>query len=151
MVYKFSFLTAFLALFLLITNAQTLSAQTSLVSLKGVIMDSKNPLEGVYVAAIHKSSGTQYGVLTDKEGHFALNNVLPTGYYKICISYLGYQSIEQNEVALPEHGLDNYDVTLKEVSNILEVVHVKFDRKERKDAEIVQDPNNSLSNFAKRE
>lgn len=137
MVSKISFSARFFTFLLIFCGTNALLAQSSTASLNGVIKDKKEALQGVSVVAIHKATGKQYGVLTDLDGRFTLNNMVSSGVYKISISYLGYQSEEQSEVVLVANEPTVLDVTLKEATNILEISNVPFNRKEK---EIAQEP-----------
>ena len=119
----------FAFLFILFCS-NALSAQSPITSLKGTVKDAKDVLQGATVVAIDKKTGKQQGVLTDIEGHFILNNLASTGIYKICVSYLGYQTVEQSDVNLGTSMPSVFDVTLKEATNILEVTNVVSQRKE---------------------
>lgn len=137
MVSKFSISTRFFTFLLVFCGTNALLAQSSTASLNGVIKDKKEVLQGVSVVAIHKATGKQYGVLTDLDGRFTLNNMVSNGTYKISVSYLGYQSEEQSDIVLAANEPTVLDVTLKEVTNILEISNLPFNRKEK---EVAQDP-----------
>lgn len=137
MVSKISISARFFTFLLVFCGTNALLAQSSTASLNGIIKDKKEALQGVSVVAIHKATGKQYGILTDLDGRFALNNMMPNETYKISISYLGYQSEEQSEIVLAANEPTILDVTLKEVTNILEISNVPFNRKEK---EVAQEP-----------
>ena len=127
---------------LLCSNA--LFAQSPTTSLKGTVKDAKDVLQGATVVAIDKKTGKQQGVLTDIEGHFTINNLSSAGIYKICVSYLGYQTVEQSDVNLGTSTSSVFDVTLKEATNILEVANVVPQRKET-----AQEPLQAITGFDK--
>lgn len=135
MVSKLSFPARFFTFLLVLFAANALLAQSPTASLKGSIKDNKEALQGVSVVAIHKATGKQYGILTDLDGRFTLNNMMPNETYKISISYLGYQSEEQSEIVLAANEPTILDVTLKEATNILEISNVPFNRKEKEVAQ----------------
>ena len=120
---------SFAFLFILFCS-NALSAQSPTTSLKGTVKDAKDVLQGATVVAIDKKTGKQQGVLTDIEGHFTISNLSSAGIYKICVSYLGYQTMEQSDVNLGTSTPSVFDVTLKEATNILEVANVVPQRKE---------------------
>lgn len=76
------------ALFLTMTYSFAFSQNT----LTGNIIDADNqqPLEQVSIYFPQLEKGT----VTDSKGHYEINN-LPSGAYKIVISYLGYQTISK--------------------------------------------------------
>ena len=115
---------------LLFIGTNVLLAQSPTTCLTGTIKDAKEGLQGASVLAIHKTTGKQYGVLTDIEGHFTINKIASNGAYKICVSYLGFQSVEQSDVYISAGAPLVYDVTLKEATNILEVANIVCPKKE---------------------
>lgn len=131
MVSKISFSVRFFTFLLVSFTTSSVFAQAPTASIKGSIKDNKEVLQGVSVVAIHKATGKQYGVLTDLDGRFTLNNMVSEGAYKISISYLGYQSEEQSNIVLASNEPTVLDVTLKEVTNILEISNIPFNRKEK--------------------
>ena len=133
----------FAFLFILFCS-NALSAQSPTTSLIGTIKDAKDVLQGATVVAIDKKTGKQHGVLTDIEGHFILNNLASAGIYKICVSYLGYQTVEQSDVNLSTSTPSVFDVTLKEATNILEVANVVSQKKET-----AQEPTQAITGFDK--
>lgn len=89
------------------------NAQVTTSSLKGQIVDEKNEgLAGASVVALHTPSGTQYGVLTDVQGRFALNNLRVGGPYQITISFVGYNPQVYNDITLSLGNVTDINVTL---------------------------------------
>ncbi|HYW34729.1 MAG TPA: carboxypeptidase regulatory-like domain-containing protein, partial [Balneolaceae bacterium] len=61
--------------------------------IQGVVRDAQGrPLAGANVVAIHKPSGTRYGTVTRKNGHFTLNNVRTGGPYTVQVTFVGYNA-----------------------------------------------------------
>lgn len=84
-------------------------------TLSGTISDSKNneTLIGVNISVPELKTG----VTTNEYGFYSIS--LPTGTYKIQISYLGFQTIEEtinlNQNTKRNYNLNNNETTLKEV------------------------------------
>ncbi len=68
-------------------------AQVTTSSISGSVRDAKGEaLIGATLKAVHKPTGTVYGVSTNVEGRFAVPNMRAGGPYTIEVSYIGYQS-----------------------------------------------------------
>ena len=81
----------FLFTFLLVFYVFLMSGQSSNSKLFGTIKDasSSDPLIGAFVII----EGTSFGVATDIDGKFSINNI-PTGDYILKVSYIGYDNKE---------------------------------------------------------
>lgn len=91
------------------------SAQVTTSALEGFVSDeSGNALVGATVIALHEPSGTQYGVATNNEGHFNMQGMRPGAPYKVTISYIGYATIEINDLTLRLGQSETLDISLKE-------------------------------------
>tara|TARA_R110000868_G_scaffold143691_1_gene362133 strand:- start:4052 stop:6271 length:2220 start_codon:yes stop_codon:yes gene_type:complete len=106
-------------LFISLLLAMLYSTTYSQNSLSGTITDatSKQPLEQVSIYFPQLEKGT----ITDDSGKYAIHN-LPTGNYKIVISYLGYQTISKSIDLNSEQTTFNF--VLKETAIEMEEVIV---------------------------
>lgn len=106
-----------------------LSAQVTTSSMAGVVKDSKGEtLIGATVQAVHTPSGTSYGVVTNENGRFVINNMRIGGPYKVTVSYVGYKTFE---LALPSLKLgetSKLDLQLAEDAMALDAVEVVYQR-----------------------
>ncbi len=116
---KFSF-TLLLAGFLF-TNVL---GQLTTSGLKGRVFDEKNEgLAGASVVAVHVPSGTQYGVLTNEDGRFSLNNLRVGGPYQVTVSFIGYNSQVYSDINLSLGNVSDINVALTpSITNLNEVI-----------------------------
>jgi hypothetical protein len=102
-----------LLVFGLIIGASTAWAQVTTSSLSGTVTETSkeatadrvvtkagDPLPGANVVAVHIPSGTQYGTSTNADGRFTLPNMRVGGPYKVSVSFVGYQTMEYNDIFL---------------------------------------------------
>lgn len=74
--------------------------QSNLGSIEGYVQDeSGEPLIGVTVVAVEQNTNLTRGAVTDDEGNFKLLS-LPRGTYNITASYVGYQSVEKQDITM---------------------------------------------------
>ncbi len=106
---------------ILLTNC---FSQLTTSGLKGRVVDEKNEaLPGASVVAIHTPSGTQYGVLTNVDGRFSINNMRVGGPYKITISFVGYNAQVYDNVVLSLGNVSDINLALTpSVTNLNEVI-----------------------------
>ncbi len=80
-----------LGLFIVFAFPFFLTAQSS-SKINGIITDksSGEPLIGAYIVL----EGTGFGVATDFDGSYQINNI-PSGHYKLTISYIGYDDVSE--------------------------------------------------------
>ncbi|MBW3129678.1 TonB-dependent receptor [Hymenobacter profundi] len=77
---------------LVLLAALGLQAQVTTSSLTGLIKDSGGEASiGATVQATHVPSGTKYGVATNAEGRYTIQNMRVGGPYTVVISYIGYR------------------------------------------------------------
>jgi hypothetical protein len=76
-------------------------AQVTTSSLTGLIKDDKGEASiGATVQATHVPSGTKYGVATNAEGRFTIQNMRIGGPYTVTISYIGSRTETRNGIVL---------------------------------------------------
>lgn len=105
-------------MFSTITNAQVTTA-----SISGRVTDANNEvIIGATVQAVHIASGTFYGVTTNVDGRFTIQGMRAGGFYKIEISYVGYETALFTGVTLQLGETANFSAKLKESSELLEEI-----------------------------
>lgn len=119
MIKKFIFLLLFSLSSLIMYSQVT----TSGVSGK-VYNTEKVSLPGATVIIVHEPSGTQYSTITDSEGLFRIPNLKVGGPYKLTITYLGYQTLVENDINLSLGQTLSLNESLKETSVNMKEVEV---------------------------
>ncbi|PIQ09522.1 MAG: TonB-dependent receptor [Ignavibacteriales bacterium CG18_big_fil_WC_8_21_14_2_50_31_20] len=94
--------TAFILIFIFSIFTTTIFAQgVTTASLNGIVTDKENdPLPFANIIAIHVPSGVEYGVASQNNGRFTLQNIRIGGPYKITASFVGYQAQTKEDVFL---------------------------------------------------
>lgn len=88
---------------------------TSVIS--GKVSDSNNePLPGATIVAVHVPSGTQYGTITNSDGHFSLPGLRSGGPYTVEVSFVGYNKATYSDVNLSLGETFGLNVKLNESS-----------------------------------
>ena len=86
---------------ILLVAVGSVMAQVTTSSMKGVISDETGVgMMGAEVTAIHTNSGTRYVTSTNAKGDFVIAGMRPGGPYTLKISYIGYQTLEFNDIYL---------------------------------------------------
>ncbi len=106
------------------------SAQVTTSSVSGKISDAQGPVVGAAVIATHTPSGTQYYTVTDNNGQYRINSIVPGGPYTIQIEMLGYQKLSVTEIYAPLAETLVADATLKEEAIGLDAATVVADASE---------------------
>ena len=76
-------------------------AQITTSSLNGrVVYDNGEPVVGAVVVATHVPSGSQYYGVANTDGRYSIEGIRPGDGYKIEFSFLGYQTLQYNEVTI---------------------------------------------------
>ena len=112
-------------------------------SLSGTISDKDGTLPGATVVAVHASSGTRYGAVTDIEGRFRLPYLRVGGPYEVTISFTGYQDYLEKDITIRLGQTYQLDATLGEKTEVLDEVVVLA----RKNSILNSDKNGSGTNI----
>jgi hypothetical protein len=113
------------AVFVFVATGVALAQGVTTSAINGVVKDLKGEvLPGASVVAIHKPTGTQYGVVTNELGRFYFPNVRVGGPYSLKVSFIGYNDHQEPEFTLALGENRNVSVVLREQSNTLEEVVV---------------------------
>ena len=74
---------------------------TTTSEMNGIITDDSNaPLEGATVVAVHTPTGSQYGAITNDQGHFTIPLMDVGGPYTVTVSYVGYADYTKSDIYL---------------------------------------------------
>lgn len=102
-----------------------LFAQVTTSGLSGVVTDEKGePLVGAIVVAVHTPSGTEYGVSADLKGNYRIANMRPGGPYTVKFQFLGFSTLQRNDVYLSLADNTVLNGTLREESIYLQTVEI---------------------------
>jgi hypothetical protein len=112
------------AILLIVVIFANAYGQVTTSGLRGVIVDEKKEaLAGATVVAIHVPSGTQYGVLTNKDGRFTISNMRVGGPYQVTVSFIGYKQEVYNDINLSLGNVADMSVSLSpSVTSLSEVI-----------------------------
>ena len=107
-----------LLLVLSLVAVQTSWAQgVTTAAMNGTITDGKGaPLPGATVVATHTPTGTTYGVGTNTDGRFNLQNMRVGGPYTVKVSFVGYSDFSREGIFLTLAQNQRVDVKLSEAS-----------------------------------
>ncbi len=115
------FLTSLLSFFTLFSSF----AQITSSNLSGVVKDQKGEtMIGANVHAVHQPTGTEYNTITNLSGVYTLPQVRVGGPYTVHVSYLGYKTVEINNVMTTLGITTNVNVVLQEESQQLSEVTI---------------------------
>jgi hypothetical protein len=99
--------------------------QLTTSGLKGLVVDEKNEaLAGASIVAVHTPSGTQYGIMTNADGRFSLNNMRVGGPYQITVSFVGYKPQVVSDLTLSLGNVADISVTMVPTATTLSEVVV---------------------------
>lgn len=123
-----STLQLFCLMAIMMLAAMTSSAQITTASMSGIVKDAKGEdLIGATVVAVHTTSGTSYGTITNEDGRFNINN-MRVGGYKVTVSYVGFQTLELPAATLKLGESTRFNVMLTEDSKVLEALEVVYNK-----------------------
>ncbi len=93
--------------------------------MNGKINDpGEGPLIGATVVAILKSTGSQFGTITDADGYFHIPNMDVGGPYTLRVSYVGYEHYEQGNIFLTLGQTYRVNVDMSETSIVIAEIMV---------------------------
>jgi hypothetical protein len=109
--------------FFLIFIGTTAFSQATTSNIRGLVSDSDaQPIPGASIVAVHVPTGTTYGVATNFEGRYNLNNLRVGGPYTVTIGFVGYKDQAFSEVYLDLGKTKRIDHQLVEDSQQLDEV-----------------------------
>ena len=109
---------------MLFTFWQTASSQVTTSSMSGNVSDAGGAMPGTTVMVTHVPTGTQTGTITDSKGNFNLQSMRPGGPYKVTFSFIGYKTVEYQDVTLLLSDMLVLNVHMEEDSRQLNEVIV---------------------------
>ena len=122
-------ITFLLAVILLAFVGETYAQGVTTSSMNGKVVDNTGePLPGATVLAVHGPTGTKYGVTTDFDGFYRINNMRVGGPYRVTITYVGFQGFVKDGVFLQLGQAEKINTQLQEASNVLEEVVITATR-----------------------
>ena len=106
------------------------NAQVTTSAISGKVLDeTKAPVIGATVVAIHEPSGTLYGAVTNVDGRYTIQGMRTGGPYKIEISYVGYNKTTYTGISLELGNTLSLNADMKPSSELLDEVVVVADAK----------------------
>lgn len=106
------------------------NAQVTTSAISGKVLDeTKAPVIGATVVAIHEPSGTLYGAVTNVDGRYTIQGMRTGGPYKIGISYVGYNKTAFTGISLELGNTLSLNAEMKPSSELLDEVVVVADAK----------------------
>ena len=106
------------------------NAQVTTSAISGKVLDeTKAPVIGATVVAIHEPSGTLYGAVTNVDGRYTIQGMRTGGPYKIEISYVGYNKTAFTGISLELGNTLSLNAEVKPSSELLDEVVVVADAK----------------------
>lgn len=110
---------------IMVLIAVALKAQVTTSTLSGKITDmNKEAIIGATVQALHVTSGTHYGAITNIDGRYTINGMRAGGPYKVEISYVGYETQVFENLNLKLGETTNLSTKMNEASELLSDVVV---------------------------
>ena len=101
------------------------NAQVTTSAISGKVLDeTKAPVIGATVVAIHEPSGTLYGAVTNVDGRYTIQGMRTGGPYKIEISYVGYNKTAFTGISLELGNTLSLNAEMKPSSELLDEVVV---------------------------
>lgn len=107
-----------------------LNAQVTTSAVSGKVSDAQGPVVGAAVIATHTPSGTQYYTVTDADGQYRINSIVPGGPYTLEVEMLGYKKVSMTDVYAPLAETLIADAILKEEALALDAATVVADANE---------------------
>ena len=112
------YITVMLLVFVIGLNAQVTTA-----TIRGRVTDAnKEPVAGANVLAVHESSGTKYGAITNAEGRYTIQGMRSGGPYRVVVSFISMNSNETKGIILQLGEVFRHDVELMESTELLDEI-----------------------------
>ena len=99
-------------------------AQVTNSSVTGIVKTAKESLSGATIKATHLPTGTVFSTVSLKQGVFNIVNMIPGGPYRVEVSYVGYQTVDQDSIYLALGENTRLDISLSASGTTLENVVV---------------------------
>ena len=100
-------------------------AQTREMTVTGIVCDSVGILSHAAIS-FKENDNLKASATTDDKGEFRV--ALPTGSYRLTISYLGYEPYISDVFVKEDEDVDVGTIVLKENANVLQTVVVRGER-----------------------
>ena len=123
----FMYLLSVLAAMLFVVSAY---AQVTTSAITGKVSDASGAVNGAAVIATYTPSGASYYAVSDANGQYRINGVIPGGPYEVKVEILGYRSSVINGFYTAIGETSVADFTLQEEAIGLEAVVVSADASE---------------------
>lgn len=119
-----------LFLFASLISSLAFSQGSTTSGINGQVMSAaeNSTLPGATVIAEHKETGFQYATITDDQGYFRLPNMNVGGPYKLTISFVGFNTFEQDNIFLTLGQTLKINVNLIEDITTLSEIAIVADR-----------------------
>ncbi|HEX9614356.1 MAG TPA: TonB-dependent receptor [Bacteroidota bacterium] len=100
---------------LLCSTSMLFAQGVTTAAVTGIVTNSAGePLEAANVIATHDPSGTLYGAATRSNGQYNIPNIRVGGPYTIKVSFIGYRTIQKEDVYVSLNQESRIDFTLME-------------------------------------
>ena len=117
-----------IALTIMISIFDGYSQGVTTSSISGKIVDKDgNSIYPANIVAVHTPSGTIYGAISQSDGFYSILNMRIGGPYTVAISFVGYQTVIQENVFLKLNLTTKVDITLIEGASTLEEIIITSD------------------------
>ncbi|MBB6498254.1 TonB-dependent receptor [Pedobacter cryoconitis] len=111
-------------IFAFVGTVLSADAQVTTAAMTGVVKDSKGPLPGASVKAIHVPTGSVYTTTTNGDGRFTIANMRVGGPYSVTISFIGFQPAKYDNLNLKLGGSYPLNVVLSDGAQQLSDVNI---------------------------
>ena len=91
-------------------------AQVTTASISGRVSDKDGAVAGAPVVAVYQPTGATYFAVTDKNGSYRINGLVPGGPYTVTVDLLGYRTVENQGIYAPLGEVVSVNATLEEES-----------------------------------
>ncbi len=109
--------------------AATSYGQETTGRLEGKITDTQGtPIELATVVVLDMDTNFKFGAVSQESGYYTVTNIPPGNSYKIMVSFLGYQSVSIQDIAINLSESTYQDFELQESSESLEEVIITADK-----------------------